>query len=373
MFEGVVPGVAIPAIVRDLALSRMSGSLTCSGENFKKKVWFWRGQVVTASSSLIDDRLGEVIYRAGKLPLEVFIDAAGRVTPKLKFGDLLIQAGFFTPVDLWEALNLQARSILESLCYYPSLELHFDTNVVLQKNETYIQFNVHKILSDSVDATHRLRLFEQLCRKSPRLELREGKEQLIDNDFYRDIHALVQKTPDFNEIVYKESRLNPLYTIMALNEFVSRGIIRDSFGYVNAATVESVRHLLRDTVDEMNFVFAEVLNAAEVEQVGDWNAIITNANAELSKRIGIGQFLDPKLGFLYDEILIACVTQEVAQERAVAQGYSSWADSAMRYMEDSLYSCVLFILFELYNRNWGSSAFYHAKAVIDKIRNPDEN
>lgn len=372
MFEGTVPGVAIPAIVRDLSLARVSGSLTCSSESFRKKIWFWRGQVVSATSSLIDDRLGEVIYRAGKLSLEVFIDAAGRVTPKLKFGDLLIQAGFFTANDLWEALNLQSKSILESLCYYPSLNVHFDTNVVLQKNETYIQFSVQKIMTEAVDNAHHLRLFESLARNSPRLELNEGYEVLVGNDFYRDIVALVQKVPDFVQIVDNESRLNPLYTTLALYEFLSRGILRDSIGFIGATTVESIRHLLRETVDAMNFVFAEVQNAAEVENVTDWSAIIDRANDDLSVRLGIGRFVDAKFGFLYDQILMACVTQKVAQNCAVRNGYVSWADGAMRYMEDSLYSAVLFILFELYNRNWSSAEFYHAKAMVDKIRNPSD-
>ena len=67
-----------------------------------KKLYIHKGQIVFASSTMIDDRLGEVIYRKGLITLDQMTEAAVKVTRKLKFGRVMIESNIFNSIDLWE-------------------------------------------------------------------------------------------------------------------------------------------------------------------------------------------------------------------------------------------------------------------------------
>ena len=80
-----------------------------------KTIYIHQGQIVFATSSLIDDRLGEVIYRRGLITLDQMTEASVKVTRKLKFGRVMIESNIFNCIDLWDGLKLQVLCIVQSI------------------------------------------------------------------------------------------------------------------------------------------------------------------------------------------------------------------------------------------------------------------
>jgi len=82
-----------------------------------KRLFFTAGEFVFAGSDLIDDRLGEVIYRDEMITLDQLTDFAVQVDRKTKFGQVLLRSGQFTNTDLWNALKAQVAEIFRSVFF----------------------------------------------------------------------------------------------------------------------------------------------------------------------------------------------------------------------------------------------------------------
>lgn len=371
MFQGVIPGTTIPSFVTELSNRRVCGTLQCKFETFNKSINIWHGSVISASSTLIDDRLGEIIYREGKLTLDNFVDAAGKVTKEMRFGDLLIKRGIFTETDLWHALNSQSRAIINSLCFYKEVDVRFEEHQNSPKMETLVQFEIDRIFREALDELKIVEQFESCARAQSRLELSADAERLATSDFQRDMVSLVTESSDFNVIVDSTSRLSSIYTLRALHQLFLQGIIVDTWGLTEAALPEHGKRALRQVVEDANFMFAELANAAKIEQITGWNLIVTRAADILAKQMGDGVFLNADSGFIFDSILRASVMQGVIRTRAQEHFQRVWPIGFVKCVEEALYATVLFILFELYNRKFGSKEFARVKAMIDAMRDPN--
>ncbi len=84
-------------------------------EGIVKRVHVDRGEIVFASSSVVGDRLGESLVRAGELTQPQLDIAARALTPTNKLGKVLVEMGCLTPRGLFEAVRRQVEEIVESL------------------------------------------------------------------------------------------------------------------------------------------------------------------------------------------------------------------------------------------------------------------
>src|SRR5690606_3773150 len=79
-----------------------------------------------ARSNIIDDRLGEVIYRWDAISLDQLAESAVKVTRVRKFGQVLLTSGIFSTVDLWNALKMQVRDIVRSIFLVPRVYVEIE-------------------------------------------------------------------------------------------------------------------------------------------------------------------------------------------------------------------------------------------------------
>lgn len=95
--------------------SKWTGVVHVEMQAAVKSLYFASGDLVFATSQLVDDRLGEIIYRDEMILLSDFTAAAAKVSREKKFGQVLVESGVFTHHDLWNALLAQVTQILDSL------------------------------------------------------------------------------------------------------------------------------------------------------------------------------------------------------------------------------------------------------------------
>lgn len=127
-----------------LSYRKWSGGIQIDTGFGRKKLYFRSGELIFASSDLIDDRLGEVSYRRGVITLDELTESATKVTRTLKFGQVLVRSGVMTDFQLLKALKEQIIHIVRSIfvighIYYElDVEMKAPGEVVFTEGTSYI-------------------------------------------------------------------------------------------------------------------------------------------------------------------------------------------------------------------------------------------
>jgi hypothetical protein len=101
-----------PDLVQELHRSRWTGLLTLTHMGVGRNVTVQEGRLVFGSSSSPDDRLGELLFRRGRITLRQFLDAGKAVTPGKRLGTILVEQGILEPKDLVRAVVEHTQEII---------------------------------------------------------------------------------------------------------------------------------------------------------------------------------------------------------------------------------------------------------------------
>ena len=114
--SGMIKDLAIPWLFQELVIAAKTGTVVCGLDKTVKKVYMAKGEIVFASSSLIEDRLGESMVRTNAITREQrdkSLNAALQQGKKL--GALLIENELITPKQLVAGVKHQVRQITASI------------------------------------------------------------------------------------------------------------------------------------------------------------------------------------------------------------------------------------------------------------------
>jgi hypothetical protein len=117
---------SLPKILTYLNRKRQTGTLIVKTPVFTKKVFLVKGDAIFAASSYEDDRLGEMLIKAGKITLEQFDQSVDllKQTGKRQ-GAILVELGYLTPKDLFWGVKYQVREIIYSLFQLEDADYEF--------------------------------------------------------------------------------------------------------------------------------------------------------------------------------------------------------------------------------------------------------
>ena len=124
--KGSLREYSLPKILADLHRKRATGTLAVSTPNFTKKAYLVKGDAVFAASSYEDDRLGEMLLKAGKITVEQY-DKSVEILKRTKKrqGAILVELGYLTPKDLFWGVKYQVKEIIYSLFQLEDGECEF--------------------------------------------------------------------------------------------------------------------------------------------------------------------------------------------------------------------------------------------------------
>jgi uncharacterized protein DUF4388/uncharacterized protein DUF4339 len=94
---------------------RWTGLITLNHMGVEKSVRVEDGQLVFASSSSRDDRLGEVLLRHGKITLDQHVAASAAVGKNKRLGTALVEQGALDPREMVKVVVDQTQEIIYSL------------------------------------------------------------------------------------------------------------------------------------------------------------------------------------------------------------------------------------------------------------------
>ena len=102
----------VTEIVQDLSQLKWTGLLQVERAGNRIGVTVEGGQLVFASSSNPDHRLGPLLLRQGAISLRQMVDAGNALRRGKRFGTVLVEAGVLGPKELVKAVIDQTRAII---------------------------------------------------------------------------------------------------------------------------------------------------------------------------------------------------------------------------------------------------------------------
>ncbi|HMK50612.1 MAG TPA: DUF4388 domain-containing protein, partial [Thermodesulfovibrionales bacterium] len=123
---GNIPETSLTRVLIQLNRHRKSGTLVVKTPVFTKKVFLVKGDAVFASSTFEDDRLGEMLLKAGKITMEQY-DKSVELLKRTgkRQGAILVELGYISPKDLFWGVKYQVKEIIYSLFLIEKAQYEF--------------------------------------------------------------------------------------------------------------------------------------------------------------------------------------------------------------------------------------------------------
>jgi curved DNA-binding protein CbpA len=124
--SGLLKHYPLSDILLDLQRSEKDGVLEIRSGYISKRIYFKNGLMVFATSNKEEDRLGEVLLKAGKITVDQYYQSVDimKKTGKQQ-GTVLVELGYLKPEDLIWAIRHQVEEIILSLFLWEDGEFVF--------------------------------------------------------------------------------------------------------------------------------------------------------------------------------------------------------------------------------------------------------
>ena len=124
--QGNIKDTSLVKILVHLNRSVKTGTLAVSTASAIKKIYLKMGDVIFASSTYEDDRLGEMLLKAGKITVEQYDESVEilKATGK-KQGAILVELGYLTPKELFWGLKYQVNEIIQGMFLLEDAQYEF--------------------------------------------------------------------------------------------------------------------------------------------------------------------------------------------------------------------------------------------------------
>ncbi len=120
----------VPFALRKILADKSTGELLVRGENFERSLFVAEGNLVFAKTNVLHERLGEVLFKLGKINQTQFWDVHKLLEGKReRVGKVLVDSQFISPKDLNFGLIYQVRTIALSLFMLTSGEWSFRSRI----------------------------------------------------------------------------------------------------------------------------------------------------------------------------------------------------------------------------------------------------
>ena len=126
-------------LMKSLGKSRETALLTLSREGVSKTTYVQEGRIVFASSTDVDDRLGECMLRDGTISVEQYLQSSELIKPGKRQGTILVELGYITPTELVRGVKSQVEHVVLDLFGWRTGEYRieireFDTRDIITLN-----------------------------------------------------------------------------------------------------------------------------------------------------------------------------------------------------------------------------------------------
>ena len=284
---GWCPIGIVSEVIKGIITSKLTGSLSLGIGEFVKKIYFKNGDIVFASSTLIDDRLAEVAYRHHLINIDDLVSSTVQVTKEKKFGRVLLDNKVFSNYKLWESLKQQVKAIIKSVFLVDNLyyewkeddlaftEINFEENSIDLIDSFYIEGVCYRNFVKNLNTKAKISLNDWELSFSP---LKEGT-------FLYDFISLI-KTSETVENLVKNCKLNPSYTYYILLLCLNKGLCYLDFSFLNLIDNHQSRSLLKsiEAYDSLVTIISSSFKKQNLEfPIQSLREVLFNSEEDINK------------------------------------------------------------------------------------------
>lgn len=226
VIAGSLADLSVPEALQLAQSSNKDGELAFTLHDGIKKILFRRGDIVYATSTLGDDRLGAFLVAKGRIDKRTF----GEVQllcdrEKKKFGRLLVEKGILTSRELYEAVRDQVEAILMSLFSYSEGSFAFVAREIPAADNFRLPRPTSFYLMEGVRTSDELAEHMQRAQDRNNVFRKTAKAAAFSRPgIERDVLALVDGVATV-KVVLSQSTWSEANTVQALAKLLQEGAI----------------------------------------------------------------------------------------------------------------------------------------------------
>jgi hypothetical protein len=265
-----------------LAMTKKTGILILKREKVTKKIYYERGDIVFAASSLTEERLGDILMKQKKITQEQYDQSVERIEPGKRQGRVLVEMGVINPEELWEIVCEQVEGIVYSLFQWEQGYFEFLEGSLPTEERIKLDVSIPNLILEGLRQAEKNISMEQ--------HLPEGSQILhqlaADWDEFGETHLIPEEKNVLSQVtsgmtvdeVCKECSLPGQDARQILFRLLSAGLLRISKGkgdYSDTVKIDDAPRLT-DRIEQCNIIFrliTEYVRAA----IGDRVHVILGA------------------------------------------------------------------------------------------------
>ena len=141
-------------IFREILKKKAQGTLYLISPNFSKELYFSDGYLTFAKTSLIQERIGEILFKIGKINAKQFSDISALVSSTTeRIGKILVSQDIISQRDLFLALLYQIRPIALSVFNLTEGQWSFTSDFPELSKDSRFSIELPALLSEGLKVT----------------------------------------------------------------------------------------------------------------------------------------------------------------------------------------------------------------------------
>jgi hypothetical protein len=193
-YRGDLGETALPEMLYTIYMHRVPGVIEARQGSVLKKIFVRDEAVIHATSSDRNDSLGVFLRQEGKLSEAQFAESMKeRETSDKRYGEVLIEQDILTPVELYDAIQHQIRSIIWSLFAWHEGEVTFSIGAFEESDIIRIHLPLRQVILEGIKrAPDAKALVARLGRKETVFEPTWSSDTLIEAALNREELSLLR-------------------------------------------------------------------------------------------------------------------------------------------------------------------------------------
>jgi hypothetical protein len=216
---------SVPELLALISSMQKDGRLRLLLPHAEKSISFAAGEIIQASSSVPDDRLGEVMWRRGRLGLEALTRIQALVAPGRRFGALLVEQGLLSARELYDCLKEQVVDIVQGAFTIQRGEFVFFEGPAAGRNAVRLEVSTRELIREGLKVLQEWsRLAEQFPDKQAVAVARPALVEATLNVHERHLLGLVDGARTVEQLV-AASQLGEVEALRAMARLQAQSLV----------------------------------------------------------------------------------------------------------------------------------------------------
>lgn len=163
--------------LKKIYCNKLTGTLSIEGKSFKKIIYFENGELVFAKSNVIQERLGEILFKSGKLSKTQFWNIHKLMEGKKeKVGKVLVSKDILSKKDLFIGIQIQITIITKSIFYLNTGTWTFEEGDIPVPEDSKFHLNVAEIVFNGIEIFKNVYYFKNIYTNHKVVSLDPSKD-----------------------------------------------------------------------------------------------------------------------------------------------------------------------------------------------------